>query len=274
MNWIEILLLGLMSGLSEFIPISSGGHQRLLLHLFGKTQMDPLCRLMLSFGTLLAVITACSNLIQRLMAERALARRKRKSGAYGSRHYDYRIVKTALWPLAIVYTVFSLLRISISLPVLALVFTVNGIILFVTGNMRQGNKDSKRMSALDSTFMGFFGGASAIAGISLTGMVSSVAVARGAQPKLALNWAFMIAIPALLLRMAIDLLFVIIGGTALSFTGFLWCIAGAFFAFIGGRISIRLIKFVVGRSDLSGLSGFSYYVWGAAILTFILFLIT
>lgn len=271
MNWIEILLLGLVSGLSEFVPISSGGHQRLMLHLFGKTQMDPLCHLILMAGVLMAVLTACSGLIRRLMAEQAIARRKRKHRTYGSRYYDYRIVKTAVWPLAIVYTVCSLFRISISLPGLALTFLINGILLFVTGNMRQGNKDSRRMASLDSTLMGLFGGASAVAGISLVGTVSSVAVARGAQRQSALNWALSICVPALLIRMSIDLLFILIGGTTLSFAGFLWSIGGAVFAFIGGRISIRLVRFVVSRS---GLSGFAYYVWGAAILTFILFLIT
>lgn len=271
MNWIEILLLGLISGLSEFVPISSGGHQRLLLHLFGKTQMDPLCRLVISFGTLLAVLTSCRGLFHRLLAERAIAQRKRKHRTYGTRYYDYRIVKGAIWPLAIVYTFFSLFRISISLPGLVFTFLLNGIVLFVTGNMRHGNKDSRRMTGLDSTLMGLLGGTSAIAGISLLGCVSSVAVARGAQRQSALNWALAICAPALLIRMGTDLLFVLIGGTILSFSGFLWCLGGAVFAFIGGRISIRLVRFIIGRS---GLSGFSYYVWGGAILTFILFLIT
>lgn len=271
MNWIEILLLGFISGLSEFVPISSGGHQRLMLHLFGKTQMDPLCRLVLTAGTLLAVLTSCSGLFRRLLAERAIAQRKKKNRTYGSRYYDFRIVKGAVWPLAIVYTFCSLFRISISLPVLALAFLINGILLFVTGNMRQGNKDSRRMTSLDSILMGLFGGASAVAGISLLGCVSSVAVARGAQRQPALNWALTICAPALLIRMAVDLAFVLFGGTVLSFAGFLWCLGGAVCAFIGGRISIRLVRFLISRS---GFSGFSYYVWGAAILTFILFLIT
>ena len=271
MNWIEILLMGLVLGLSEFVPISSGGHQRLMLHLFGMTEIDPLCHLVLTAGVLAAVLTSCGGIFQRLLAERAITLRKRKHRTYGSRYYDYRIVKGAVWPLAIVYAICSLFQFSISLPGLALAFLLNGIVLFVTGNMRQGNKDSRRMTSLDSTLMGLFGGMSAIAGISLIGTVSSVAVARGAQRQSALNWALSITAPALLIRMVIDLFLILIGGTALTITGFLCCLGGAVFAFIGGRISVRLVRFIIGRS---GLSGFSYYVWGAAILTFILFLIT
>ena len=273
MNWLEILLLGLISGLSTFVPISSSGHERLLLHLFGMTQADPLCRLMLSFGTFLAVATGCKELLRRLMVERAIARRKGRRRAFDSRHYDYRIVKTAMLPLTVVYTVCSLLPLSLSLPALALAFIINGIVLFVTENMRHGNKESNRMTALDSILMGLLGGASAIPGISLTGMVSSVAVARGAKLKNALDWSLMIMAPALLLQMALDLLFVVFGGTTLSFAGFLWCIGGGFFAFIGGRVSIRMAKSVIARAHLSE-SIYPYYVWGAAILTFILFLIT
>ncbi|MBE6925286.1 MAG: undecaprenyl-diphosphate phosphatase [Ruminococcaceae bacterium] len=271
MNWLEIFLMGLVLGLSEFVPISSGGHQRLVLHLFGMTQMDPLCHLVLTAGVLLAVLTSCNGLFRRYLAERAIAQMKRRHRTYGQRYYDYRIVKGAILPLVIVYAICFLFQSSISLPGLALAFLINGIVLFVIGNMRQGNKDSHRMTVLDSTLMGAFGGISAIAGISLIGTVSSTAVARGANRQSALNWALVISAPALLIRMAIDLLLMIIGGTALSITGFLCCLGGAVFAFIGGRISIRFVRFIINRS---GLSGFSYYVWGAAILTFILYLIT
>ena len=129
------------------------------------------------------------------------------------------------------------------------------------------------MTALDSWMMGFFGGMSAIAGISLTGMVFSVSVARGAKLRFALGWSFMIAVPALLLRMAVDLLFVLIGGTTLTFAGFLWSLLGAIFAFAGGRASINIAKSVVKRANLAEFF-YPYYIWGAAILTFILFLIT
>ena len=72
-------------------------------------------------------------------------------------------------------------------------------------------------------------------------------------------------------RMASDLILTVIGGTALTFVDFLFCIVGAAFACLGGHFSIRLVRFAVNRA---GLAGFSYYVWGVALLTFILFLIT
>ncbi len=271
MNFLQILILGFISGLTEFVPLSAPGHQRLMMHLYGKSELDPLCRFVLTIGVLLAVLTACSGQLRRLLAERSIEKRGAKFRAYGGRRYDYRLVKSAAFPIAIVYAVSGLFRVPISLLWLTAAFLVSGIILFIVGNMRQGNKDSRRMTKLDSLFIGLFGCLSVMPGISLVGMVASAGIARGAQRQTALGWALLISIPVLLVRMASDLLLILLGGTTLTFVGFLCCIVGALFAYIGGRISIRLIRFAVSRA---GLSGFSYYVWGAALLTFILFLIT
>ena len=271
MNWLSIFLLGLLSGLTEFIPVSTPGHQRLMMHLLGGTQVDPLCRFLLSCGTLIAVLTACTGQLRRLIVERTIEKRGAKFRAYGGRRYDYRLVKTAALPIGIVYAVAALLQLPVGLPGLTCAFLLNGVILFVIGNMRQGNKDSRRMTKLDSWFIGAFGCLSVIPGISLVGTVTSAGIARGAQRQTALSWALMLSIPILLVRMVSDLALTVIGGTALTFVDFLFCIIGAVFAFLGAHFSIRFVRFAVNRS---GLAGFSYYVWGVALLIFILFLIT
>lgn len=271
MEWLEIFLLGLISGLTEFTPVSSGGHQRLFMHLFGGTQMDPLCRMFLSIGSLVAVVLACRGSLRRLLAERSIERRGAKFRAYGGRRFDYRIVKSASLPIAAATATCMLLRLPVGLPFLTVSFILCGIILFVCANIRQGNKDSRKMNKLDSLFIGLVGCISAVPGMSLTGLVTSAGIARGAQRQTALNWALLISMPILLLRILTDMLLVIAGGTALNFIGALCCLGGAVFSYIGGRIAIQLVRFAVNRS---GLSGFAYYLWGVALLTFILFLIT
>ena len=271
MNIFQILLLGFISGLTEFMPLSATGHQRLVMHLFGRTEMDPLCRAVLSIGMLCAVFTACSGQLRLLLAERSIEKRGAKFRLYGGRRYDYRLVKVAALPISVIWVIGLFMQIPVSLPWLASSFLVGGIILFVVGNAPQGNKDSRRMTKLDSMFIGLVGCLSVIPGISLVGTIASAAILRGAQRQSALNWALVICIPVLLARIVTDLLLVLIVGTGLSFVGFLLCLCGALCAYIGGRISIRLVRFAVSRS---GLSEFAYYVWGAAILTFILYLIT
>ena len=271
MDWLQIFILGLVSGLTEFMPLSAPGHQRLMMHLFGQTEMDPLCRLLLTMGSLSAVCSACSAPLRRLMVQRRIQNRGGRSRGYDNHRYDYRIVKATVIPVGVTYAVMTLLQIPMTLPWLALAFGANGVILFVIGNMRQGNKDSWRMTRLDTAFMGGFGCLSAIPGISLLGTVASAGVARGAERRNALSWALLCAVPLLLLRMVLDLILIIIGGTSLRLVGFFCSIGGAVLAYFGGLISIRFVRFAVNRS---GLASFSYYAWGVALLTFILFLIT
>jgi undecaprenyl-diphosphatase len=57
MNWWESILLGLIQGLTEFLPVSSSGHLVLSQHILGmnKAQADVLFEVMLHFGTILSV---------------------------------------------------------------------------------------------------------------------------------------------------------------------------------------------------------------------------
>ena len=187
------------------------------------------------------------------------------------RRFDLKIVKSTAIPIAVVYCIVTLLQIPMQLPYLVVAFAASGTMLFIMGNMRQANKDSRRMTKLDTAIMSAFGCTSVIPGISLVGSVTSAAIVRGALRQNALNWGLLVCIPILLVRMGLDLILLILNGTVLGLAGFFGSIIGAFFAYIGGLLSIRFIRFAVNKS---GLSGFSYYAWGASLLTFILFLIT
>ena len=55
----------------------------------------------------------------------------------------------------------------------------------------------------------------------------------------------------------------------LSFISFLCCITAALMSFIGAYLGICMIRFIAVRV---GYSGFAYYSWGLALLTFILYL--
>jgi undecaprenyl-diphosphatase len=147
---------------------------------------------------------------------------------------------------------------------------INGIILFASGRMMQGNKDVRSMTYLDSLLMGAVASLSAFSGVSRVGCVTSVAIARGADRQNSLNWAFLISIPALLLLMAIDVVQIFAGGVAINFWGsFFTYLLSAGAAYLGGLYSIKFMKFLTVRV---GFSGFSYYCWGASLFSFLLYL--
>ena len=271
MSWIEILIMGIVSGISEFLPISSTGHQHIFLHLFGEQKNDPLFILFLNIALSAAAVVACKSGLRRILAERAIEMRGKKFHSYGGRRYEYRLVRTAAIPMVAGIFLFAIVPIHITLPMLTVTFILNGIILFVTGSMRQGRKDSRQMTKLDNVFIGFLGFFSCIGGLSLVGIAASAAIARGANRQHAVNWALLISVPVLLARSLVSLFTLISVGTSLSLFGVFFALLGGLLAYFAGRAAIRFIRFV---SSHIGLTGFSYYCWGAALLAFILFLIT
>ena len=59
MSFLESLIYGLVSGLSEFLPVSSLGHQALMLRLFGLGNREPGRDVFVHIGILVALISAC-----------------------------------------------------------------------------------------------------------------------------------------------------------------------------------------------------------------------
>lgn len=271
MSWIEILIMGIVSGISEFLPISASGHQRIFLHLFGERKLDPLLDLFLNIALSAAVIVVCKSGFRRILAERAVEMRGKKFNSFGGRRYEYRLVRTVAIPLVAGVFLLPVISANITLPFLTATFILNGIFLFVTGSMRQGNKDSRQMTKLDGILIGLFGFFSGIGGLSTIGIVTSAAISRGANRQHAVNWSLLICAPVLLSRSALSLFTFFSVGTGLSIIGVLWALVGAILAYFTASAAIRFIRFL---SSHIALTGFSYYCWGAALLAFILYLIT
>ena len=126
------------------------------------------------------------------------------------------------------------------------------------------------MSLLDSFLIGIAGSFSAFPGISRIGSTALAASARGADRQNTLNWALLLSIPALITHMGLDVFSMVANINAVNFwSSFFSYILAAAGTYIGGYFGILLMKFLTVRT---GFSGFSYYSWGAALFTFILYL--
>ena len=268
------ILHGIISGITEFLPVSLQAHQALMHRIFGIEAIAPLRSIFIRIGLLLALLTACRTIIMRLKKEKALASRPRRiRGTERKGLFDLRLVRTATLPLlAGLLAVFFTGTMDFDLIVLALILIVNGVIILYPAYMPQGNKDSSAMTGLDAILMGVSGALSALPGISRMGAVLSVATARGADKNHALNWALLLSIPAIVLTLIADIVNLFIFGVqGISFTVLLGCAICGVFAFIGGRMGIGLIRYLTFRT---GFAGFAYYSWGMALFAFILYLIT
>ena len=274
MNWLESILYGFLSGLSEFMPVSSQAHQTILLYLFGETDDPVLLRLFVRVGVLAALLYASRTLLKRLQRElqlKKVPKRRRRRQPDPQYIADISFVKTACILLLVGFAVrYFLPEWHNRLELNALFLALNGIILHLPLYMNRGNKDSRSMSALDATFFGFGAALSVLPGVSRVGAASSLAVARGADMQQAYKWSLLISIPAITGWMCFDVYALFATGFGeLGFLFLMKCIISCMFAFAGASTAIASMKFITVRL---GLSGFSYYSWGAALFAFILYL--
>jgi len=274
MNWFEAIIIGIVSGLAEFLPVSSAAHQRIFMQIFGCEEAGNLLKLFVHVGIILALFVSSGGFMQKLYKEYQLSnkiRRRRNRVVNFQSVLDIRFVKTAVVPLLIGYIFYiKTMNWVSSIPIVALCLMLNGLILYIPMYLPRGNKDSRNMSALDGILFGIFSAVSVLPGVSRIGAGCSAAIARGAAPQEAYKWSLLLSIPALIILICFDLYAVFFGEmSGMDVTMMLKCLLSGVFAYLGASLSIHLLKSLTVRS---GFSGFSYYSWGAALFAFILYL--
>lgn len=271
MNWLESLLYGLISGVTEFLPISTLAHQRILLKLFGKTSADPLQDLFVHLALLAALMVGCRNLIEQLRRGQHLRSNSRRGIRGNGDILELRFLKNAVLPMYIAY--FILLKcatISDSLMWIVLFSIGNAAMLFFSSRMMRGNKDERSVSYFDSLFVGLAGALSVFPGVSRVAAMLAATTARGIGNRKSVNWILLLSAPAMLLLAIIDILNIIsasgralIGGNAFGY------IFSALGAYVAGYIGISLMRSLVSSKDHSG---FSFYALGVALFALFLYL--
>ncbi len=271
MNWLESILYGLISGISEFLPISSRAHQQIAMLLFGVEKPDPVRNFGIHISLIFSLLYTCKPLFEQLQYARN--QRSSRNGYQFSSHYrqDWRFARSATIPMLIVLIAFSYIFRSGegNLLITSGFLLLNGILLFIPGQMLQGNKKAGGMSQLDGVMIGAFGGLGAISGISRVGCLTGLSVARGADRQHAFNWALILCIPALVVLSFLDILQMFTAGPIPFWKSFITYLLSGIGAFAGGYGGLKLARVTMAQA---GFSGFSYYCWGVSLLSFLLYL--
>ncbi len=275
MNFFESSLYGLVSGLAEFLPISAEAQQVLLRQLFGVEGVFPLLNLFVHIGALLALLEGTKEQLQRLYREyqlKKIPRRRRRRPSDAQSAADIALLKTALVPLLLGFLIYiKSQNWQLSPHIVAPLLFVNGVLLYIPMYLPVGNKDARSMSPLDGLLLGLGAVLAVFPGISRITTVTAVAVARGAEPQQGYRWALLLCVPALLALILFDIVSMFTVGLAgITFVDFLQFLIAGITAFAGSYIAVQLAKSTLQKT---GIFNFSYYCWGAAILTFILYLI-
>lgn len=274
MGWLQCIVYAFISGIAEFLPISAPAHATVLQYLFGLDSVSPLLLFFVRLGTLLAVFVTSREYLHRFRAERNLNKRsarKRRNFANTQVKTESALVRTA----AIVLVISCLFQRpagnwSSALNICAVMLLINGVLLFVLPHLPRRHKEVRAMTPLDGILIGVSGWLAVFSGISRVGITTTVASLRGAGMGNAYKWSLLISIPVLAISLVLDLVAVFSGGIAFSFGLLIQSLIGCFFAYIGAYLSIQAIRALLQKGELSG---FAFYCWGAALFSFILFLI-
>lgn len=276
MSVIENILYGLVSGMTAFLPVSGSGHQTLLYHLFGVNTRLSLLDLLVHIGILLSAFVACRDNIARLRWEQSTATtvRRNKSRRMDTQgYYELRLLKSAVVPMLLATVIFYLfLKKQNDLSSLMWLFILNGVILLIAEHMRQGNRDAKTMAGFDGILIGIATAASALPGLSGTGLTLSYTTARGTDIHKATNWVILLIVPVMLFAILGDVFYILGNGFgAVSFLLILGYLLAGISAFCGGLIGISVLRLLVANTSVFQ---FSYYSFGLALLSFMLYLFT
>ena len=272
LNWLQYILYGFVSGLTDILPVSAQAHRALLLKFFGAKGSSDLLSLMIHFALVCALYFSCSGHIIRMSRARRLSRipkRKRKRPLDTRSLMDLSLLKTMLVPVILGMLLYPYVeKMQSNLALIALFLFLNGIILYAPQFLPTGNRDSRNLSRVEGLLMGLGGAASVLPGVSAMGTATAIGSVCGVDRSYGLNMA-------LLMNLFVNVGFLIhdaLGITSaglepLSFMLILQYLFTAVAAFGAAMLGIRVMRNLASNN---GCSPIGLYCFGLALFTFIL----
>ncbi len=199
MSYLEAILLGVLQGLTEFLPISSSAHLAIFPQLFGFDDPGASFTAVTQIGTEVAVLLFFWRDIVRIIKAWAISLvRKDQRGDLDARMGWYIIVGTL--PIAVMGFLFqdTIKTTFRSLWLIAIMLIVFGLILGIADRINVGEKLEGDLTLKDSLLYGLGQMLALIPGVSRSGATISVGLFRGYRRDVATRYAFLLAIPAVL----------------------------------------------------------------------------
>lgn len=199
MTWFEAVVLGIIQGLTEFLPISSSAHLLIMSQLFGWEDPGAAFTAVTQIGTELAVIIYFRREIVAIV--RAWSRSIIHADA---RHEpDARmgwLVIIGTIPIAILGLTFAdqIETVARNLWLTAVMLIVFGVILGVADALGARVKTERDLTVRDGILFGLAQSLALIPGVSRSGATISAGLAMGYSRGAAARYAFLLAIPAVL----------------------------------------------------------------------------
>ena len=273
MSILTAVVLGLVQGVTEFLPISSSGHLAIAEHLLnmqGAANVPDFYDVLLHLGTLVAVFAAYWGDIRDMIVEfftgiGDLAHHRTPNPVPPARRLILLIIVGTL-PLFVMVPFrhfFTDLGDNMYFIGGALIFT--GLLLFASDRVRRGRKTEKTATMLDALIVGVGQAVALCPGVSRSGMTITMGCFTGFERKFAVRFAFLLSIPAVLGANILTLKDALT--SEIDWASMPAYLVGVVVAAVSGYACIRLLRYV---ADKGRFGAFAYYCWAVGVMTLVL----
>lgn len=272
MTLFQAIILGLVQGLAEFLPISSSGHLAVLEYFFGiKGDNVLLFAVLLHFGTLVSILLVYYKDLYMLIIELFATIKDIFTGkGLQINKNEYRklgiLIVMATIPTGIFGVLFkdAFSGLYNSLLYIGIGFIITSILLFSVQRFGKETKTLNEMSIWDGFLVGLFQSVAIAPGISRSGSTIVGSLFTGAKRETAVRFAFLISIPSILGALLIESKDAF--ATGMDGSLLLPISVGVIVAAITGFIAIKtMIKVVINKK----LHYFAYYTFILGIVVIV-----
>ena len=276
MSVFHAIILGIVQGVAEFLPISSSGHLSILNNLFGLSSAEEghlFFDVLLHFGTFVSICVVYWNDIVDMLHEvlgilnRGPIAEERRERYPAARLFFMIFVATL--PLFLVLPFKDMLEVLYyNNYFIGVSLLLTGCLLYVSDKMSVGRKTGNTMTVLDALIVGLCQSVAIIPGLSRSGTTISAGIATGMKREFAVKFSFLLSLPA------------VFGANILSFadafkSGIDWnsvpaYLVGTAVSMVLGIASLSLLKHIVSNGKFGN---FAYYCWLVGVLSIILTMI-
>ena len=267
MSILSAVILGVIQGVAEFLPISSSGHLAIAQNLLGlkiEGSTDGTFDVLLHLGTLIAVFVAYWPDIVDMIREfflgvKDIARGTTPTPVPPNRRMILLLIIGTL-PLFVIVPIKDYIEgLSANTIVVGCALLITGVLLFFSDRYNRGKKNAGSVPLRDVLVIGVAQAFATIPGLSRSG-----GCFLGLDRRFALRYSFLMSIPAVLGTNILNLKDIV--DTGVDMTLLPAYISGVVTAAVLGYLSIRLLKFVTEKGKFGA---FSYYCWAVGALTII-----
>jgi undecaprenyl-diphosphatase len=273
MTALEAIILGIIQGLTEFLPVSSSGHLVLFQKMFGLKQAELFFDVGAHLGTLVAVIIVFRREVKKIIT--ALVQLVSSAGL--KENFLQRIesdsqLKMALLivigsiPTAILGFLFADIadRLFASGRITGLMLIVTGLLLWLTRRTSASGDQTRgeRLTFKNAFIIGIVQGLAIIPGISRSGSTISIGLLLGIDREMAARYSFLLSIPAIIGAGLLSLK----NGFSQTDLAIRAALLGAFAAALVGYVALKSLLQMVKKGHLHI---FAPYCWLVGILAII-----